>query len=50
MSPTPFAELAGLDRLIREPTRLAILMALAACETLRDSAGRWRSRLATEPA
>ncbi len=32
MSPTPFEELAGLDRLIHEPTRLAILTALAACE------------------
>jgi DNA-binding transcriptional ArsR family regulator len=29
---TPFEELAGLDRLIHEPTRLAILTALAACE------------------
>ena len=32
MSTTPFEELAGLDRLIHEPTRLAILTALAACE------------------
>ena len=32
MSDTPFEELANLDRLIHEPTRLAILTALAACE------------------
>lgn len=30
---TPFEELAGLDRLIHEPARLAILTALASCET-----------------
>jgi DNA-binding MarR family transcriptional regulator len=30
---TPFEELAGLDRLVHEPTRLAILMALSACES-----------------
>jgi DNA-binding MarR family transcriptional regulator len=29
---TPFEELAGLDRLIHEPARLAILTALASCE------------------
>lgn len=29
---TPFEELAGLDRLIHEPARLAILTALAACQ------------------
>lgn len=28
---TPFRELAELDRLVHEPTRLAILAALAAC-------------------
>ena len=28
---TPFEELAGLDRLIHDPTRLAILSALEAC-------------------
>lgn len=31
---TPFEELAGLDRLIHEPARLAILTALASCETV----------------
>ncbi len=30
---TPFEELAGLDRLIHEPARLAILTALASCDT-----------------
>jgi DNA-binding MarR family transcriptional regulator len=30
---TPFEELAGLDRLIHEPARLAILTALSSCET-----------------
>ena len=30
---TPYEELAGLDRLIHEPARLAILTALASCET-----------------
>lgn len=30
---TPFEEIAGLDKLIHEPTRLAILTALSACET-----------------
>ena len=29
----PFAELAGLDKLIHEPSRLAILTALSACES-----------------
>jgi DNA-binding MarR family transcriptional regulator len=29
---TPFEALAGLDRLIHEPARLAILTALASCE------------------
>ncbi len=29
---TPFEQLANLDRTIHEPTRLAILTALAACE------------------
>jgi DNA-binding transcriptional ArsR family regulator len=29
----PFEELAGLDRLIHEPARLALLTALAACES-----------------
>ena len=29
---TPFEEIAELDRLIHEPTRLAILTALSACE------------------
>ena len=29
---TPFEQIAGLDRLIHEPTRLAILTALSACE------------------
>jgi DNA-binding transcriptional ArsR family regulator len=28
----PFAELAGLDRLIHDPSRLAILTSLAACQ------------------
>ncbi|MDP9120276.1 MAG: transcriptional regulator [Acidobacteriota bacterium] len=32
MSTTPFEQLAHLDRLIHEPTRLAILTALTACE------------------
>ncbi|HZF12339.1 MAG TPA: transcriptional regulator [Thermoanaerobaculia bacterium] len=32
MTPTPFEQLAHLDRLIHEPTRLAILTALSACE------------------
>lgn len=31
--PTPFEELAGLDRLIHEPARLSILTALASCES-----------------
>jgi DNA-binding transcriptional ArsR family regulator len=31
--PSPFEELAGLDRLIHEPARLAILSALASCKT-----------------
>lgn len=31
MDQTPFAELAGLDRLIHEPSRLAILSALLGC-------------------
>ncbi|PZT77176.1 MULTISPECIES: winged helix-turn-helix domain-containing protein [unclassified Streptomyces] len=30
---TPFEELAGLDRLIHEPGRLAIVSALAACDS-----------------
>ena len=30
---TPFEELAGLDRLIHEPARLAIMTALAACRS-----------------
>lgn len=30
---TPFEELAGLDRLIHEPARLAIMTALAACKS-----------------
>jgi DNA-binding MarR family transcriptional regulator len=29
---TPFEEIAGLDRLVHEPTRLALLTALAACK------------------
>jgi DNA-binding transcriptional ArsR family regulator len=33
MSPTPFEQLAQLDRLIHEPTRLAILSALFACQS-----------------
>ena len=32
MSSTPFEQLANLDRLVHEPTRLAILTALSACE------------------
>ena len=32
MSATPFEEIAHLDRLVHEPTRLAILTALSACE------------------
>lgn len=28
----PFSELAGLDRLVHDPSRLAILTSLAACE------------------
>ena len=31
MDQTPFAELAAVDRLIHEPSRLAILSALLAC-------------------
>ncbi len=31
MDQTPFAELAGVDRLVHEPSRLAILSALLAC-------------------
>ena len=30
---SPFEELASLDKLIHEPARLAILMALSACES-----------------
>lgn len=30
---TPFEELANLDKLIHEPSRLAILTALSACES-----------------
>jgi DNA-binding transcriptional ArsR family regulator len=30
--PTPFEDLANLDRAVHEPTRLAILTALSACE------------------
>jgi DNA-binding transcriptional ArsR family regulator len=30
---SPFKEIAGLDRLIHEPSRLAILTALSACES-----------------
>ncbi len=33
MSSTPFEQLANLDRLIHEPTRLAILSALLACQS-----------------
>ncbi len=33
MSATPFEQLAHLDRLIHEPTRLAILSALLACQS-----------------
>jgi DNA-binding transcriptional ArsR family regulator len=32
MSPTPFERLANLDRVVHEPTRLAILAALSACQ------------------
>jgi DNA-binding transcriptional ArsR family regulator len=32
MNPTPFEQLANLDRRVHEPTRLAILAALSACE------------------
>ncbi len=32
MSPTPFEEIADLDRLLHDPSRLAILTALSACE------------------
>jgi DNA-binding transcriptional ArsR family regulator len=32
MSATPFEQLANLDRRVHEPTRLAILAALSACE------------------
>jgi DNA-binding transcriptional ArsR family regulator len=31
MDQTPFSELAGVDRLIHDPSRLAILSALLAC-------------------
>lgn len=31
--PTPFEELANLDKLIHEPARLSILTALSACES-----------------
>lgn len=31
--PAPFERLAGLDRLIHEPARLAILTALSSCES-----------------
>lgn len=31
--PTPFEEIANLDKLIHEPARLAILTALSACES-----------------
>ncbi len=31
--PEPFVGLAGLDRLVHEPARLAILTALSACES-----------------
>jgi len=30
---TPFEEIAGLDKLVHEPTRLAILTALLACDS-----------------
>jgi DNA-binding transcriptional ArsR family regulator len=33
MTGSPFEALAGLDRLIHEPARLAILTALSACES-----------------
>jgi len=32
MSGTPFEQIAHLDRMVHEPARLAILVALAACE------------------
>jgi DNA-binding MarR family transcriptional regulator len=32
MTPTPFEQLAQLDRLVHDPTRLAILTALSVCE------------------
>jgi DNA-binding transcriptional ArsR family regulator len=32
MTPTPFEQLAHLDRMVHEPARLAILVALSACE------------------
>lgn len=32
MNPTPFEQLANLDRRVHEPTRLAILAALSVCE------------------
>jgi DNA-binding transcriptional ArsR family regulator len=32
MNPTPFEQLAHLDRLVHDPARLAILTALSACE------------------
>ncbi|HVR08490.1 MAG TPA: transcriptional regulator, partial [Thermoanaerobaculia bacterium] len=32
MSATPFEQIAHLDRLVHEPARLAILVALSACE------------------
>ena len=32
MSPTPFEQLANLDRLVHDPARLSILTALSACE------------------
>ena len=31
--PEPFEQMAGLDRLVHEPARLAILTALSACES-----------------
>jgi len=31
MKPAPFEELSGLDRLVHDPSRLAILTALSAC-------------------
>ena len=33
MTEPPFEELAGLDRLVHEPARLSILMALSACKS-----------------